>query len=405
MKNILILFFLLTSSNIASQNNKEDIMHNMKQDVYYLASDKLEGRKTGTKGEKKAAKYIRQKFTEELLLAKGDKKYYQKFIGNLQQHHQTDKSKQKIQGRNVIGFCDNNQQETIIIGAHYDHLGKGGHGSLSSKDNMIHNGADDNASGVSVLISLINNLCNNTLYNYLFIAFSGEEEGLLGSSYFAKNPTIDLKSVRFMLNFDMVGRLNTKKELAINGTGTSTKWTELISASNDFNLKLITSESGVGPSDHTSFYLQNIPVLHFFTGQHEDYHKPSDDVEKINFEGMYTIMSYVMNIIEKSSKIEYFDFQETTNDTTQTPRFNVTLGIMPDYLYDGNGLRIDGVTSDKTASKHGILKGDIILGIGKRKVNDIMDYMKGLGEFNKGDKTDIQLLREDQIMTISVTFL
>ena len=405
MKNILILFFLISSNYLVSQDRKEDIIKKMKQEVTYLSSDKLQGRKTGTQGEKKAAKYIRKKFQKEKLTAKGSTQYYQFFTSKIKHPHQPNHSKEKIQGLNVVGYCNNNQKETIIIGAHYDHLGMGEHGSLSSGKNEIHNGADDNASGVSILINLIDTLCNNELYNYLFIAFSGEEEGLLGSSYFAKNPSIDLEKTRFMLNFDMVGRLNTKKELAINGTGTSTKWQDLLHVSNDVNLKLVTSESGIGPSDHTSFYLQNIPVLHFFTGQHEDYHKPSDDVDKINFEGMYTIMSYVTNIIENSAKIEHFDFQETASDTTQTPKFNVTLGIMPDYLYDGKGLRIDGVTKGKTADKHKILKGDIIVQIGERKVQDIMDYMKGLGDFNQGDTTSVKILRDDQIITITVIFL
>ena len=248
-------------------------------------------------------------------------------------------------------------------------------------------------------------LCENQLYNYLFIAFSGEEEGLLGSSYFAKNPTIDLNKVKFMLNFDMVGRLNENKELAINGTGTCNKWEDLLNNSNNFDLKLITSESGIGPSDHSSFYWQNIPSIHFFTGQHSDYHKPSDDIEKINFEGMYLIHSFVTKIIKQSYYIQDFDFQETTNNNTQTPKFNVTLGIMPDYLYNGIGLRIDGVTKEKTAFKYGIMKGDIILKVGDLEIKDIMDYMKALGKFKKGEQTNLKVKREEQIVEISITFL
>ena len=405
MKNILILFFLVIFSNhIFSQNEQTYIIEEMKKDVTYLASDKMKGRKTGTLGEKKAAKYIRQKFKEKQLLAKGDNGYFQYFESRVNIHPHSDSQNKKIKGINVIGFCNNQQRETIIIGAHYDHLGMGNTGSLYSGDKEIHNGADDNASGVSILINLIDKLCENQLYNYLFIAFSGEEEGLLGSSYFAKNPTIDLKNVRFMLNFDMVGRLNDNKELAINGIGTSSEWKELISISNTFDLKLITSESGIGPSDHTSFYLQNIPAIHFFTGQHEDYHKPSDDVEKINFHGMYFILSYVESIIKNSAKIDFFDFQETTNDTIQTPSFNVTLGIMPDYLYSDEGLRIDGVSKGKTAYQYGILKGDIVIGLGEIKVTNIMDYMKGLSIFNKGDTTTVRIKRENNIQEIQIVF-
>ena len=405
MKNILILVFLLFISNYTfSQNEKTHILQQMKEDISYLASDKLKGRQTGTNGEKKAAKYISKKFEENNLIKKGNKGYFQYFKTTIHKNPHSHQKKKKIQGLNVVGYCDNKQKETIIIGAHYDHLGKGNYGSLYTGKKEIHNGADDNASGVSILINLIDKLCSNNLYNYLFIAFSGEEIGLLGSSYFAKNSTIDLSNVKFMLNFDMVGRLNESKDLAINGVGTSNKWKELLQESNNFEFKLITSESGIGPSDHTSFYLQNIPALHFFTGQHEDYHKPTDDIEKINFNGMYSIMSYVDNIIQKSSKIKDFKFQETANDTTQTPKFNVTLGIMPDYLYDGDGLRIDGVTKGKTADKHNILKGDIVIRIGTLEITDIMKYMEGLSMFNKGDKTTITIKRDSKIIEIPITF-
>ena len=271
MQKILLFFFTIIIFNYTVSQDKESTIQAMFEDVNYLASDNLKGRKTGTNGEKKAAKYISTQFQYHSLSPKGTNKYYQKFKGKLQSHHSKE-SKKSIKGYNVIGFCDNNQKETIIIGAHYDHLGKGGAGSLNSGKKEIHNGADDNASGVSILINLIQQLSDNKLYNYLFIAFSGEEEGLLGSSYFVKNPTIDLTNVRFMLNFDMVGRLNTKKELAINGVGTSKKWENLLKKANKSHFKLITSESGIGPSDHTPFYLENIPVLHFFTGQHIDYH-------------------------------------------------------------------------------------------------------------------------------------
>ena len=207
-----------------------------------------------------------------------------------------------------------------------------------------------------------------------------------------------------MLNFDMVGRLNDDKVLAVNGVGTSSCWDGLTDKANKYNFKLIKSDPGIGPSDHTSFYLQNIPVLHLFTGQHEDYHKPSDDVDKINFSGMYFIMSYVKNIIEKSVTIDDFDFKETVNDTTATPRFKVTLGIMPDYLYDGKGLRIDGVSKNKTADKSGILKGDIIIQLGTIEVTDIYKYMEGLSKYNTGDSTTVRVKRQDEILEFSIVF-
>ena len=406
MKNaltILILFF--TSNYLFSQTENNILINNMKQDITFLASDKLKGRKTGTNGEKKAAKYIKTKFENYGLKEKGIDGYYQIFKTTMNLNPHSNNKTKKIKGINVIGYCDNSQDETIIIGAHYDHLGYGHTGSLHTGKKEIHNGADDNASGVTALIQLINQLCPNKLYNYLFIAFSGEEDGLLGSSYFAKNPTIDLNTVRFMINFDMIGRLNQNNEIAINGTGTSTEWNDLLENTNLlFNLKLIKSESGIGPSDHTSFYLQNIPVLHFFTGQHEDYHKPTDDVEKINFQGIQTIISFVQSLIETSHTIENFNFQETQSDTTKTPKFNVTLGIMPDYLYDGVGLRVDGVSKGKTASKFGILKNDIIIKMGDIEVLNMMDYMTCLSRFEKGDTTTVKIKREDEQIKLSIIF-
>ena len=160
----------------------------------------------------------------------------------------------------------------------------------------------------------------------------------------------------------------------------------------------------MGASDHTSFYLQDIPVLHFFTGQHEDYHKPSDDVDKINFEGMFKIHEYVKNIIVKSTDIKEFTFQETKSDTTITPKFTVTLGVMPDYLFDGKGMRIDGISKGKTAEKFGILKGDIVIKMGDTDVVDMMSYMRALSKFEKGDSTKIQLSRNSDIIELEISF-
>ncbi|MEP7169027.1 MAG: M20/M25/M40 family metallo-hydrolase, partial [Bacteroidota bacterium] len=189
-------------------------------------------------------------------------------------------------GHNIIGYIDNKAINTIVIGAHYDHLGYGGEGSLYRGAPTIHNGADDNASGDAALIELARILknSNDKSNNYLFIAFSGEEKGLLGSNYFVKHPTIDLKKVDYMINMDMVGRMKKDEHtLQVLGVGTSPEWKEVVEKINIDSVKIKEAESGVGPSDHTSFYLADIPVLHFFTGSHEDYHKPSDDEDKINY--------------------------------------------------------------------------------------------------------------------------
>ena len=403
-KTIISILFIIFSNFILIAQNKQEIINKMIDEVTYLASDALEGRETGTDSEKLAAKYISSKFEEYNLTKRGQEGYLQYFEATIKENPHTQSVKRKITGINVVGYIDNKQQQTIIIGAHYDHLGYGHFGSLHDGEKEVHNGADDNASGVSILINLANSLTDIKNYNYLLIAFSGEEHGLFGSSYYAKNPTIDLEKVRFMVNFDMVGRLNKENTLALNGIGTSSKWEDLINDANKFDFKLKTTESGIGPSDHTSFYLQDIPVIHLFTGQHEDYHKPSDDVEKINFNGMYKIHEYVKEIIVKSIEIDDFDFQKTKSDTTTAPRFKVTLGVMPDYLFDGKGMRIDGVSKGKTAEKFGILKGDIVVKIGDIDVNDMMGYMKGLSKFEKGNSTVVKINRQGKIIDISIIF-
>ena len=400
---ISILLFIFLDLSLFEQT-KEEIINNMIDEVTYLASDKLEGRATGTKSEKLAAKYISGKFKEYNLKSKGEKGYLQYFDAKIKENPHTQRIKKKITGMNVVGYLDNKQKETIIIGAHYDHVGYGSFGSLYDGEKQVHNGADDNASGVSLLINLASSLQEIKDYNYLFIAFSGEEHGLFGSSYYAKNPTIDIKKVRFMINFDMVGRLNKERALAVNGIGTSSKWKYLLDNSNKYNFKLKTSESGIGPSDHTSFYLQDIPSIHFFTGQHEDYHKPTDDVEKINFEGMFLIHEYVKDIILRSTKIKEFDFQETKSDSTVAPKFTVTLGVMPDYLYDGVGMRIDGISKGKTAEKYGVKKGDIVLQINEHEVADMMGYMKALSQFEKGDAAVLKLDRNGKTIKKDIIF-
>ena len=236
------------------------------------------------------------------------------------------------------------------------------------------------------------------------MAFSGEEMGLLGSNYYCKNPTINLDEVQYMLNFDMVGRLDTSKGLAINGVGTNPNWTNELENANWDNLSFIYGESGVGPSDHTSFYLQDIPVLHFFTGQHEDYHKPSDDVEKINYNGIQMIKALIARLAEQLDAQDSLEFVKTKDESEDNPRFTVTLGVMPDYLFQGEGMRIDGVTEGKPASKAGFLKGDIVIKMDTVLVDGMKAYMKGLSLFEKGDSTMVKVQREGEVIEEVVRF-
>jgi Zn-dependent M28 family amino/carboxypeptidase len=407
MKKISLLVLFITLLGCKKEQLKEITIQ---EDVVFLADDKLEGRQTGTNGEQEAAAYIADRFTDIGLEAKGTDGYFQgfSFKPKTDPHSEvvftTMAEDSTITGTNVVAYIDNNAENTVIIGAHYDHLGYGGEGSLYKGERAIHNGADDNASGVAVMLNLAGKLKDtNTSNNYLFIAFSGEEMGLLGSNYFVKNPTIDTKAVSYMINMDMVGRLKQDSTLAVYGTGTSPIFKQVLNAHNE-KFKLIEKESGIGPSDHTSFYLADIPVLHFFTGQHEDYHKPGDDSEKLNYSGMETISNYIFEVISDLNDNGKLAFRKTKNESEETPRFKVGLGVVPDYMYDGKGMRIDGISEDKPAQKAGLMKGDIVIKLGDSSVVDMMSYMRALSAFEAGDATKVQVERQGDTLTIDLNF-
>ena len=402
-----LLFFIL----VISCKQKTPYQNHIKDDVIFLSSDSLEGRETGTQGEIKAGEYIKKRFIQIGLQPLENNNYFQNFNfkPKTNPHQEISFSNPKndsiITGKNIIGYINNQAKNTIIIGAHYDHLGYGKENSLHrGKKNLIHNGADDNASGVAMMIDLASKLrVTNKNNNYLFIAFSGEEIGLLGSNYYTKNAIIEMSNINYMINMDMVGRLNKDTALAIYGLGTSPIFKQTINANNT-KFKIIQKESGVGPSDHTSFYLNDIPVLHFFTGQHEDYHKPSDDYDKINFEGMNIISNYIFDIISDLNDNEKLSFTKTINESEGVPKFKVSLGVVPDYLFDGEGMRIDGVTENRPAQIAGLLKGDIVIKIGEYDVKNMMGYMKALSKFEKGNTTTVSINRKGDKIIKKITF-
>jgi hypothetical protein len=314
-------------------------------------------------------------------------------------------------GHNVIGFKDNGSENTVVIGAHHDHLGRGEiKGSLSTESNAIHNGADDNASGTSALMELARALDKakswNKNNNYLFIAFSGEEMGLLGSKYYVDNPSVELSSINYMFNMDMVGRLDST--LVINGVGTSTAFKaalENFPKSEDRIAKIKTTEGGMGASDHTSFYLKGIPVLHFFTGQHKHYHKPEDDIEFLNLEGEYFVLKGMLALIMELNDNGKLDYQKTKSESgKRRGKFAVTLGVMPDYVFDGEGMRVDGVKDGKPGANAGLLAGDVVIAMAGKSIKNMMDYMNLLGTLKKGDLVDLTIQRGKEIKKLKVQF-
>jgi C-terminal processing protease CtpA/Prc len=204
---------------------------------------------------------------------------------------------------------------------------------------------------------------------------------------------------------DMLGRLKTdEKTLIVNGTGTNERWKGILDSVKIEGIKIKETESGVGPSDHTSFYLQNIPVLHFFSGTHSDYHKPSDDEDKINYDGELSIVKMIESVVAKldGDKLAFIKTKDENNE--DAPKFKVTLGVVPDYAFDGEGMRIDGVTDGRPASKAGLLPGDVVIQLGDNKVLDMMSYMKALGKFNKGETTKVKVKRGNDVVEKDITF-
>jgi len=410
---LILSFFAIACTSSPVKDDQTQLL----EDVSFLASDSLEGRGTGTAGERIAAEYLVNRFKTLGLQAMGDSSSFLqefRFVPKSNPHvmEQGDSTTlgmgtvKEVRGNNVVAFLDKGAANTVIIGAHYDHLGLGDENSLYKGEPQIHNGADDNASGVAVMLELAERLKFKTSgNNYLFIAFSGEEKGLWGSNFYCKNPTYPMEKINYMINMDMVGRLKVENKLAINGVGTSPQWMPVLEKINVDSIVMVSSESGVGPSDHTSFYLKDIPVLHYFTGQHEDYHKPTDDVEKINIKGMVSVTDFIEEMIVQLDSSGKLEFTKTVDqDDENTPRFTVTLGVIPDYMFSGDGMRIDGVSEGKVAFRSGIIAGDIVVGMGEIEVVDMMSYMAGLSQYSSGDSSQVRVLRGEEELKFNIKF-
>ena len=349
---------------------------------------------------------------------------------------------------NVVGVLPGSdpklKDEAIVIGAHYDHLGRGGEGSLAPREGDIHHGADDNASGVAGLLELARIFSAQSpkpRRTIVFIAFSGEEEGLLGSDYYANHPVVPLAQTVAMINMDMIGRLKNRK-MIIGGMGTASEWKSLVASQNshasisygrdgsvglivttslpragsndskselpsrpaeDFDLTL--SEDGYGPSDHSSFYAKQVPVLFFWTGTHEDYHKPSDTAEKINYEGEALIVSFVAGIvrnIDKNDKRPTYTVAKSESQGRATG-FRVYLGTIPNYAETNDGLKLDGVRDGSPAAKAGLKAGDRIVKLAGREVKNVYDYTYALGEMKAGQEYEVELIRDGQRIILKIT--
>jgi len=411
MKTRFCFFLFLLSASLRAQDISINKLHDH---IGFLASDSLHGRGTGTADETQAAKYIAAAFKKEGLLPLPGKRDYLlsfSFRKTKDPHgNEGDTTQPRISSCNVAAYVDAGKPFTICVGAHYDHLGLGhDHNSMDANpEGKIHNGADDNASGVAGVLELARFYAarKNTLkYNMAFVCFSGEELGLIGSKKFVESNVLDTARMQLMVNLDMVGRLNdSTKKVLLYGIGTASPLQRIADEANrDF--VLVKDSSGIGPSDHTSFYLKKVPVLHFFTGQHKDYHKPDDDAEKINYAGEKKVLEYITRIIDKVNEEPRLVYLKTRDSQTgEKVKFKVTLGIMPDYAFEGKGIKVDGVSDGKPAALAGLEQGDVIVQLGDFDTSDMTSYMKALGKFEKGSSTSVKVLRKGEQKVLPVTF-
>jgi hypothetical protein len=329
----------------------------------------------------------------------------------------------KINGKtaNVVGVIEGSdprlKAEYVVIGAHYDHLGMGGGESLEGNPyGKIHHGADDNASGTSALLELARVMASDKASlkrSVIFMAFSAEELGLLGSAAYTKTPLVPLGSTVAMLNMDMVGRLRNGS-LTVGGVGTSPVWKPLLDKLNaspengsGSQFQLGTSQDGFGPSDHQSFYVKDIPVLFFFTGSHDDYHKSSDTADKINAEGTRQIAEFVRQIATQvASEPERLAFIRVKNEQSNQGRrgsFRVSIGTVPSYAEQNDGLKLDGVRPGSPAEKAGLKAGDVIIKLAQMNIKNVYDYTAALGELKPGEEIEVIIKRDGRELTLKLT--
>jgi hypothetical protein len=405
-------FFLLSLSFTAQaycQTKPEISAEDVRWRLSILASDSLEGRRSGSTGCEKAARFIAKEFKRfGLKPLDSAKKYLQPFEFSEKMMDST--KKEKTRSANVVGFLPGNDKklkdEVVIIGAHYDHLGFGGKNALDSSK-ATHYGADDNASGTAGMLELAEYYSNNKKSlkrSMIFIAFSGEEEGLFGSINYTKSPYLPLEKTQAMINMDMIGRLKDSV-LIVEGYGSSTYWKELFGKLDTTKFHMHFKPDGVGPSDHSSFYRKNIPVLFYFTGLHKDYHKASDTRDKINYEGEVEVLKVVKSSIDDiQARKDRIPFSLVPVDTTKkTTGFSAYVGGVPDYGFDGEGLKISDITPGSPAEKAGLKAEDIVVKFGDKGIKNIYDYSAELSKHKPGDTVEFVVQRGGKNISLSVT--
>lgn len=375
--------------------------------VRFLADDALEGRLAGSAGERCAGDFIAARLRALSLKPAGDAGT---FFQNVPLATSLNPHAPAGIGRNVLALLEGSdarvRHEIIVIGAHYDHLGRGGFGSLSPGDSAIHNGADDNASGVAALLraAVLLSQGQRPARSVLFMAFTGEESGLLGSAHFTRMPTVELARVRAMINMDMVGRLGTAP-LIVNGVGTAHEWRSLLDGTAArLGIALAMKEAGWGPSDQTSFYAADIPVLHLFTNTHDDYHRPSDDWQRIDAAGIEKIAQLVAGIVQGMTAPTTLTLVRTQRPAAPAAGgYGAYLGTVPDFAPVERGVRLGGVTGGSPADRAGLRKGDVLIRLGRYDIDDLEDFTEALRNHRPGDTVDVVVIRGGQELPLRAT--
>src|SRR5215475_189301 len=319
-------------------------------------------------------------------------------------------TRRAVPAYNVVGVIEGNDQklkrEYIVIGGHYDHLGHGGDSSLAPNSSEIHHGADDNASGTAGMLELARIFSaqrGQLRRSLIFIAFSGEESGLIGSNAYVNKPAAPLADTVAMLNMDMIGRLRDNK-LTVGGIGTSPEFRKLVeSLNNGFTLQL--SEDGFGPSDHSSFYAKQIPVFFFYTGVHDDYHKPSDTADKINYEGQAKVVGFVAEIARAIGRGDARPAYAVARSQSsgRSTGFRVYLGTVPNYAESNDGMLLDAVRDDSPAAKAGLKAGDKIVKLAGREIKNVYDYTFALGEMKPDQEYEVEVARGGEMLKMKLT--
>jgi hypothetical protein len=377
--------------------------------VRYLADDALEGRLAGSAGERCAGEYVAAEFRRLGLEPAGDSGTY---FQSLPLASATNPHAAGGTGRNVVALLRGGDPalrgEAVVVGAHYDHLGRGGRFSMARGDTSVHNGADDNASGVAALLEIARRLAAGPrpARSVVFIAFSGEEMGLLGSAFYTEHPAVPLARTRAMLNLDMVGRLGAGP-LIVYGTDTADEWKEAVErAAAAEGVAVRTGGDGFGASDQTSFYARDIPVLHFFTNVHADYHRPSDDWEKVDARGLVKVAGIVERVArDVAARPGALTLRRSTAPPPRASGggYGTYLGSVPDFTPVENGVRLAGVRAGSPAEKAGIRAGDVIVRMGELEVRDLQGLTDALRAHRPGDTVPVTVLREGRRLTVSVT--